>query len=58
VPILALTASVMPGDAERYAAAGMDDHLGKPIDRAALTGALARAAAAGPGRAAPAEGVA
>jgi signal transduction histidine kinase/CheY-like chemotaxis protein len=47
IPIVALTASVLPGDRERYAAAGMTDYVAKPIDRAALHAALARAAAAG-----------
>jgi hypothetical protein len=50
VRILALTASVMPGDAERCIAAGMDAHLAKPVDRARLLGAVAALLAAGPAR--------
>ena len=32
VPIVAMTANVMKGDRERCEAAGMNDHVGKPID--------------------------
>lgn len=36
VPILAVTANVMAEDRDRYRAAGMDDVIAKPVDRAAL----------------------
>ncbi len=42
VPIVALTASAMRGDRERFLDAGMDDYLAKPIDRAKLAAALRR----------------
>jgi CheY-like chemotaxis protein len=40
-PIVALTASVLPEEAARCLAAGMSDHLAKPISRAGLARALA-----------------
>jgi two-component system, sensor histidine kinase and response regulator len=42
IPIVALTAPAMKGEQAQCAAAGMDDHLGKPIDRAQLEACLDR----------------
>jgi signal transduction histidine kinase/ActR/RegA family two-component response regulator len=44
LPIVALTANAMPGDAERYAAAGMDLYLSKPFSPDQLSATLRRAA--------------
>jgi signal transduction histidine kinase/CheY-like chemotaxis protein len=42
LPVIALTANVMPEDKERLLAAGMDDFIAKPFAEADLIGALLR----------------
>jgi signal transduction histidine kinase/DNA-binding response OmpR family regulator len=42
VPVIAITANAMAGDDRRCLAAGMNDYVTKPIDRARLLGTVAR----------------
>jgi PAS domain S-box-containing protein len=42
IPIIAMTANVLPEQVARCLEAGMDDHIGKPIDPAALVETLSR----------------
>jgi HPt (histidine-containing phosphotransfer) domain-containing protein len=42
VPIVAMTANVLPAQLETFRAAGMDGHVGKPFKRAELAAAIAR----------------
>jgi CheY-like chemotaxis protein len=42
VPIVAMTANVFREDVEKCLAAGMDDHVGKPLDMDAVLDKLRR----------------
>jgi len=37
-----MTAYAMPGDKEKFLAAGMDDYIAKPVDKAALLDVIER----------------
>jgi CheY-like chemotaxis protein len=42
LPVIAMTANVMPHQVETYLAAGMDDFVGKPINPAVLLDVVRR----------------
>jgi two-component system cell cycle response regulator DivK len=47
IPVVAVTASVTPGERERVVAAGFDGYIAKPIDVASFGEAIDRVIAAG-----------
>jgi CheY-like chemotaxis protein len=55
LPIIAMTAHAMSGDHEKSLAAGMNDHITKPIDPAQLFGTLAKWVRPGEGTLGPVE---
>jgi HPt (histidine-containing phosphotransfer) domain-containing protein len=48
VPIIGMTANVLPQQVQAFRAAGMNDHVGKPFRRIDLLTAIARATATAP----------
>jgi CheY-like chemotaxis protein len=55
LPIIAMTANAMSGDRDKVLAAGMQDHIAKPVNVAEMYATLARWLRPGPGEAAPAQ---
>ncbi|GJE02049.1 PAS domain-containing hybrid sensor histidine kinase/response regulator [Methylobacterium isbiliense] len=53
VPVIALTANVLPAQVAAFRAAGMNDHIGKPFRREELQAAVERWTSGAPGRQAP-----
>ena len=47
IPVIAVTAYAMPGDKEKFLAAGIDDYVTKPMGLQELQAAIARVVAAG-----------
>ena len=56
VPIIAMTANVMPEQVARYQAAGMSDCIGKPFDADVLLGTISRCVGSTPAAAATTAG--
>ncbi|MGY2049322.1 PAS-domain containing protein [Methylobacterium sp. JK268] len=56
LPIIAMTANVLPAQVAEFRAAGMDDHVGKPFGREALLAVVRRWTRDGEGGAGPADG--
>jgi len=54
VPIIAMTANVLPEQVESYRAAGLDGHVGKPFKRPDLLATIARCVESAPAAAPPA----
>ncbi|WP_066919107.1 PAS domain S-box protein [Methylobacterium sp. CCH5-D2] len=52
LPVIAMTANVLPDQVAAFHEAGMDDHVGKPFDRDTLCGTIERWLPAGPAPAA------
>jgi len=40
IPIVAVTAHAMPGDKEKFLAAGMNEYISKPVDMEELKGVI------------------